>query len=165
MPPGTESNPAQESKSSETWHFAVSGDSRNCGDVVMPTIANNVHADRATFYWHLGDYRAIYDFDQDIKARNPTINVITYESSAWKDFIDRQLKPFGDLLVYRLGEPKRNNKQHYPAASAQTESSSRCTRGFHNSSALNSDLVYQLRGLTILGSSTTIRYRRLACLN
>jgi hypothetical protein len=42
----------------------------------------------------------IYDFDQDIKARNPTINVITYESSAWTDFIYRQLKPFGDLPVY-----------------------------------------------------------------
>jgi hypothetical protein len=95
-----QSNPAQETKNSETWHFAVSGDSRNCGDVIMPTIAENVRADRAAFYWHLGDYRAIYDFDQDIKARNPTINVISYESSAWKDFIDRQLKPFGDLPVY-----------------------------------------------------------------
>jgi len=82
------SNPAQESKSSESWHFAVSGDSRNCGDVVMPAIAEKVRGERAAFYWHLGDYRAIYDFDQDIKARNPTINVITYESSAWNDFID-----------------------------------------------------------------------------
>ncbi len=95
-----QSNPAQESKSLETWHFAVSDDSRNCGDVVMPAIAENVRAARAAFYWHLGDYRAIYDFDQDIKARNPTINVISYENSAWKDFIDRQLKPFGDLPVY-----------------------------------------------------------------
>ena len=95
-----QSNPPQESKSLETWHFAVSGDSRNCGDVVMPAIAENVRAARAAFYWHLGDYRAIYDFDQDIKARNPTINVISYENSAWKDFIDRQLKPFGDLPVY-----------------------------------------------------------------
>ncbi len=95
-----QSNPPQESKSLETWHFAVSGDSRNCGDVVMPAIAENVRAASAAFYWHLGDYRAIYDFDQDIKARNPTINVISYENSAWKDFIDRQLKPFGDLPVY-----------------------------------------------------------------
>ncbi len=95
-----QSNPAQESKSLETWHFAVSDDSRNCGDVVMPAIAENVRAARAAFYWHLGDYRAIYDFDQDIKARNPTINVISYKNSAWKDFIDRQLKPFGDLPVY-----------------------------------------------------------------
>jgi Calcineurin-like phosphoesterase len=95
-----QSNPAQESKSSETWHFAVSGDSRNCGDVVMPAIAERVRAEHSAFYWHLGDYRAIYDFDQDIKTRNPNINVITYENSAWKDFIDRQLKPFGDLPVY-----------------------------------------------------------------
>jgi hypothetical protein len=95
-----QSNVAQESKSSETWHFAVSGDSRNCGDVVMPAIAEKVRSEHSAFYWHLGDYRAIYDFDQDIKARNPTINVITYESTAWKDFIDRQLKPFGDLPVY-----------------------------------------------------------------
>ena len=95
-----QSSPAQESKSPETWHFAVSGDSRNCGDVVMPAIAEKVRAEHAAFYWHLGDYRAIYDFDQDIKARNPTINVITYESAAWKDFIDRQLKPFEDLPVY-----------------------------------------------------------------
>jgi Calcineurin-like phosphoesterase len=95
-----QSNHAQERKSSETWHFAVSGDSRNCGDVVMPAIAEKVRAEHAAFYWHLGDYRAIYDFDQDIKARNPTINVISYESSAWKDFIERQLKPFEDLPVY-----------------------------------------------------------------
>jgi hypothetical protein len=95
-----QSTPAQEGKSSETWHFAVSGDSRNCGDVVMPAIADKVHAEHAAFYWHLGDYRAIYDFDQDIKARDPTINVISYESSAWKDFIERQLKPFEDLPVY-----------------------------------------------------------------
>jgi hypothetical protein len=95
-----QSNLAQESKSSETWHFAVSGDSRNCGDVVMPAIAEKVRAEHVAFYWHLGDYRAIYDFDQDIKARNPRINVITYESTAWKDFIDRQLKPFEDLPVY-----------------------------------------------------------------
>lgn len=37
------------------WRFIVSGDSRNCGDVVMPTIA--AHSSRYTpsFYWHLGD--------------------------------------------------------------------------------------------------------------
>jgi hypothetical protein len=94
-----ESLPAATSTSA-TWHFAVSGDSRNCGDVVMPAIGEKVGGDGAMFYWHLGDYRAIYDFDQDIKARNPNINVLTYETSAWQDFIDRQLKPFGDLPVY-----------------------------------------------------------------
>ena len=50
------------------WSFAVSGDSRNCGDIVMPGIAAGVFADQAKFYWHLGDYRANYDFDQDLLA-------------------------------------------------------------------------------------------------
>ena len=47
----------------KVWWFAVSGDSRNCGDVVMPAIAKQVREDGASFYWHLGDFRAIYDFD------------------------------------------------------------------------------------------------------
>jgi len=52
------------------WKFAVAGDSRNCGDVVMPSVAEKVRENGAAFYWHLGDYRATYDFDQDYKARN-----------------------------------------------------------------------------------------------
>jgi hypothetical protein len=51
-----------------TWRFAVSGDSRNCGDVVMPSIARGARKDGAKFYWHLGDFRAIYDFDPDMLA-------------------------------------------------------------------------------------------------
>ncbi|MGA9568018.1 MAG: hypothetical protein WBS19_21000, partial [Candidatus Korobacteraceae bacterium] len=43
-----------------TWKFAVSGDSRNCGDIVVPAIAQGVLSDGAAFYWDLGDYRAIY---------------------------------------------------------------------------------------------------------
>src|ERR1700688_178008 len=49
------------------WRFAVSGDSRNCGDVVMPAIAAGVARDQPSFYWHLGDFRAIYAFDEDIE--------------------------------------------------------------------------------------------------
>ena len=49
-----------------TWRFAVSGDSRNCGDIVMPAIASGVVHDGAAFYWHLGDFRAIYKFDEDM---------------------------------------------------------------------------------------------------
>ncbi len=45
---------------SGVWHFAVSGDSRNCGDVVMPAIAKSAAANQAAFYWHAGDFRAIY---------------------------------------------------------------------------------------------------------
>ncbi len=48
------------------FKFAVSGDSRNCGDVVMPAIAASVLKSGASFYWHLGDFRAIYDFDEDM---------------------------------------------------------------------------------------------------
>jgi len=82
------------------WHFAVSGDSRNCGDVVMPAIAQKVRQEGAAFYWHLGDYRAIYDFDQDFRQRNPQASISTYENEAWPDFIEQQLRPFGDLPVY-----------------------------------------------------------------
>jgi len=82
------------------WHFAVSGDSRNCGDVVMPAIAEKVRQEGAAFYWHLGDYRAIYDFDQDFRQRNPKASISTYENEAWQDFIEQQLQPFGDLPVY-----------------------------------------------------------------
>jgi len=40
-----------------TWNFVVAGDSRNCGDLVMPAIARQAKADGAEFYWHLGDFR------------------------------------------------------------------------------------------------------------
>src|SRR5262249_819926 len=56
----------------ETWAFAVSGDSRDCGDLVMPKIARAI-ADEKTppidFYWHLGDFRRLYDVDCDILKR------------------------------------------------------------------------------------------------
>ncbi len=84
-----------------SWSFAVSGDSRNCGDVVMPSIAAKVRADKAAFYWHLGDFRALYDFDQDmLAARHGKLTVQDYQNQAWQDFIDQQLAPFGDVPVY-----------------------------------------------------------------
>src|SRR6266498_1517870 len=87
------------------WKFAVSGDSRNCGDIVMPAIANGVLASRSEFYWHLGDFRAIYTFDEDMvppaKLGLPTkpLNIIDYENGAWADFIAHQIAPFGSLPV------------------------------------------------------------------
>jgi hypothetical protein len=88
----------------QTWTFAVSGDSRNCGDVVMPAIAAGAHHDHAAFYWHLGDFRAIYDFDQDYRqlatAGGSPLSIIDYENRAWDDFIENQLTPFGDTPVY-----------------------------------------------------------------
>src|SRR6516165_6825528 len=82
------------------FRFAVSGDSRNCGDVVMPAIAAGVTKDGAAFYWHLGDYRAIYDFDEDYRQLHPKANISQYESDAWPDFIEHQIKPFGTTPVY-----------------------------------------------------------------
>jgi hypothetical protein len=89
-----------------SWKFAVSGDSRNCGDIVMPAIAAGVLHDGAGFYWHLGDFRAIYTFDEDMvpppALHLPTkpLNIISYETGAWPDFIAHQLAPFGNLPIY-----------------------------------------------------------------
>ncbi|HEU5401446.1 MAG TPA: hypothetical protein VFU86_08820 [Terriglobales bacterium] len=87
------------------WHFAVSGDSRNCGDIVVPTIAADAAAKGAQFYWHLGDLRAIYDFDVDIlKAKDrigkPPLTISAYEQLAWSDSIQHQLAAFGDMPVF-----------------------------------------------------------------
>ena len=56
---------------SSEWTFAVSGDSRNCGDFVMPAIAAKVKAEKDAFYWHLGDFRAYQRPDQDLVAMQP----------------------------------------------------------------------------------------------
>ena len=61
--------PAFSQQAPESWRFAVSGDSRNCGDVVMPAIAQSVHDHHARFYWHMGDFRAMYGVDEDIQKR------------------------------------------------------------------------------------------------
>jgi hypothetical protein len=87
-----------------TWNFAVSGDSRNCGDVVMPGIAAGVLRDHAAFYWHLGDLRWIVDIDQDFKqlANSPwrSMGIPYYERHAWADFVLNQVTPFGSLPFY-----------------------------------------------------------------
>jgi hypothetical protein len=82
----------------QSWRFAVAGDSRNCGDVVMPAIAQSISATDARFYWHLGDFRRIYDFDEDMQAVKPR-NISDYESAAWPDFISQQLGPFAPLTA------------------------------------------------------------------
>jgi hypothetical protein len=86
------------------WTFAIAGDSRNCGDVVMPAIAVRARQSGARFYWHLGDFRAIYNFDEDILHQPEHIarplNILGYEELAWNDFIQNQLVPFGTLPVF-----------------------------------------------------------------
>jgi hypothetical protein len=87
------------------WQFAVSGDSRNCGDVVMPAIAQGADHDHAQFYWHLGDLRAIYDFDEDIlqdakMKGQPRPTISAYEAMAWKDFRQSQTVLFGGIPFF-----------------------------------------------------------------
>jgi hypothetical protein len=70
----------------------------------MPGIAAGVRADGARFYWHLGDYRSNYDFDQDLLAapeyRAKHLAIADYERIEWQDFISQQVEPFGDIPVY-----------------------------------------------------------------
>ncbi|HWR16415.1 MAG TPA: hypothetical protein VN577_16450 [Terriglobales bacterium] len=83
--------------------FAVSGDSRNCGSVVMPLIAADVQKQSAEFYWHLGDLRAMSDFDQDMSMRadrTKRLSINEYANTAWQDFINNQIHPFGDIPFY-----------------------------------------------------------------
>lgn len=88
------------------WKFAVSGDSRNCGDIVMPAIAAGVQKSGAQFYWHLGDFRAIYDFDEDmyppakLQLQPSHVTIADYLTKAWPDFIDKQLHVFGNMEVF-----------------------------------------------------------------
>ncbi|HEX4603752.1 MAG TPA: hypothetical protein VH724_07145 [Candidatus Angelobacter sp.] len=90
--------------SDQPWNFAVSGDSRNCGDVIMPAIAAGAQKNHALFYWHLGDLRAIYGPDEDYaqapEHRGKAIDKNAYLKDAWDDFIQNQIVPFGDLPVF-----------------------------------------------------------------
>src|SRR5271170_5268485 len=94
---------AQQS-SNATWRFLASGDSRNCGDVVMPEIAETAKKNQAAFYWHLGDLRAIYTFDEDIQHQAEHIakplTIAEYENIAWPDFVESQMNPFGSIPVF-----------------------------------------------------------------
>jgi hypothetical protein len=90
--------------SPQTWTFAVSGDSRNCGDVIMPAIAAGVSNDHVSLYWHLGDLRKISAPDEDfrqlkvVEGKSFTIN--DYESEAWDNFIQNQIVPFGTVPFF-----------------------------------------------------------------
>jgi hypothetical protein len=88
-----------------TWRFVVSGDSRNCGDVVVPAIAaQGIERYQPSFYWHLGDLRAIYKIDEDMAAAaektGQSLSCESYHRRAWQDFIDHQIVPFGTTRFY-----------------------------------------------------------------
>jgi len=98
-----------------SWYFAVSGDSRDCGNLIMPKIAASVKSlpaqTPASFYWHLGDFRQLQYPDCDMVL--PTTGSCSkfppawgnfplsyYLNNAWDDFIQNQVKPFGALPVF-----------------------------------------------------------------
>jgi hypothetical protein len=86
------------------WHFAVSGDSRNCGNVIMPAIAASAGKNKAEFYWHLGDLRATAWIDEDYahepEHRDSPPDKDQYSRTEWDDFIQAQLNPFGSMPVF-----------------------------------------------------------------
>jgi hypothetical protein len=101
------------------WYFAVSGDSRDCGDLIMPKIAQAIADGSQTapvdFYWHLGDLRAIYRIDCDMaKIKDPSFQCVPesaspsetqamrneYLSAAWPNFINSQIRPFEKLTCH-----------------------------------------------------------------
>ena len=89
--------------SGSTWTFAVSGDSRNCGDFVVPAIAAKVKAENDAFYWHLGDFRWISQPDQDLLAMLPAgsqLSKADYRPRAWDDFLAHQMASFGSFPVF-----------------------------------------------------------------
>jgi hypothetical protein len=95
---------ADSKDSSESWTFAVSGDSRDCGDVVMPAIAADAIKHNVAFYWHLGDLRKIYGPDQDFlqerTVEGKATDLADYEKHAWDDFIENQIKPWADVPFF-----------------------------------------------------------------
>jgi hypothetical protein len=91
----TSGAPGHSSLPAGSWQFIVSGDSRNCGDIVMPTIAAKSAKVAPAFYWHLGDLRAIYKIDEDMAAAakhsGQTLTCASYRRRAWDDFVEHQI--------------------------------------------------------------------------
>jgi hypothetical protein len=86
------------------WTFAVSGDSRNCGNLVMPAIARSTRGAGDRFYWHLGDLRRTSAADEDL-LREPRFRAAPpskreYQDLEWPDFLAHQVEPFGDLPFF-----------------------------------------------------------------
>lgn len=91
-------------KNNKEWRFAAAGDSRDCGNVIMPAIAAGAEKNKSAFYWHLGDLRATAFIDQDYahepEHRGVPPDKSLYSRTQWDDFIQAQLNPFGSLPVF-----------------------------------------------------------------
>jgi hypothetical protein len=85
----------------QAWTFAVSGDSRDCGNTVMPAIARGAREAGASFYWHLGDLRKIrapdFDFLHERRFAGRPPSTEGYVKMAWPDFMEHQVAPFGEM--------------------------------------------------------------------
>ncbi len=70
----------------------------------MPGIAETAHKFQATFYWHLGDLRATYTFDEDIQHQPEHIakplSITEYGSIEWTDYIESQIASFGSTPFF-----------------------------------------------------------------
>ena len=95
---------AQNTPANVPWTFVVSGDARNCGNVVMPAIADTARAAKAAFYWHLGDFRRMSGLDEDIvNLPEHLVAPLTPQQDramAWQDFIDNSITPFGPIPFF-----------------------------------------------------------------
>jgi hypothetical protein len=92
---------AQNAPVSGAWTFLAAGDARNCGDIVMPAIAETARARRVAFYWHLGDSRWTSVVDEDI-ANQPEqqaapLSIDAYHEMEWQDVVANQMAPFGAI--------------------------------------------------------------------
>ena len=97
----SQSTIAQFAQARAPWVFAVSGDSRNCGDLVMPAIAKDAKQHNPLFYWHLGDFRWMSKRDEDMQSnylREPLEG--DYYTTAWSNFLNMQIVPFRPIPVY-----------------------------------------------------------------
>jgi hypothetical protein len=135
-----------EPASDPTWRFAVSGDSRNCGDIVMPAIADGARRDGADFYWHLGDFRKGSGVDEDIAERpefkSQKISQEQYMKMEWQDFIENQLAPFGSIPLF-LGIGNHENAGHTKANGSYAENRADYVKTFRR--WLDSDPIRQAR--------------------
>ena len=95
---------SHQKKQQGTWNFAISGDSRNCGDIVMPAIAAGASKNNAAFYLHLGDLRAIFAPDEDYlhapEHRGQPVDMDQYLIAAWDDYIQNQVAFFNRMPVF-----------------------------------------------------------------
>ena len=103
-----------------TWKFAVSGDSRNCGDIVDAGHCRRRASKMAPPSTGTSAITAPSTCSTRITCRlNPdSAQTRIIKNAAWPDFINHQLKPFGSLPIFlaignhELIQPKTHDASH-----------------------------------------------------